>query len=152
VVLRYVEPIALGDGRMRWVYPMAPSDDDTASIDELSLALDLGGLGAESVISTLPDARIEDGGRRGTMPRRGSTPRGAFKVEIAPKQALPAFRATRSTAGGDQADFVMLRWVPDVDWHGVKNSAADVVLAVDVSAGGDDADGQLKASVSEAIL
>ena len=32
-------------------------------------------------------------------------------------------------SGGDQADFVMLRWVPDVEWTQKQAAAAELVLA-----------------------
>ncbi len=152
VVLRYVEPVALGDGRIRWVYPLAHGQTEAQTIDEFSLALDLGALGQDATLSTLPDARVEQGGRLITMRRSVYSPHADFQVELIPKKAVSPLRATRFKSGADQADFVMLRWVPDVDWSAVKESGADMVLAVDVSAGGDDADRQLKLAGAEATL
>jgi len=151
VVLRYVETVALGDGRIRWVYPLAQGHKDTTTIDEFSLALDLSALG-ETTLSTLPDARVEQGGKLITMRRSVYSPRADFQVEIIPSKAVAPLRSTRFKAPMDQADFVMLRWVPDMDWGATPTTTADIVLALDVSAGGDDADRQLKFAVAEATL
>lgn len=151
VVLRYVETVALGDGRIRWVYPLAQGHKDTTTIDEFSLALDLSALG-ETTLATLPDARVEQGGKLITMRRSVYSPRADFQVEIIPRKAVAPLRSTRFKAPTDQADFVMLRWVPDMDWGAAPTTAADIVLALDVSAGGDDADRQLKFAVAEATL
>lgn len=151
VVLRYVETVALGDGRIRWVYPLAQGHKDTTTIDEFSLALDLSALG-ETTIATLPDARVEQGGKLITMRRSVYSPRADFQVEVVPKKAVAPLRSTRFKAPMDQADFVMLRWVPDMDWGATPTTTADIVLALDVSAGGDDADRQLKFAVAEATL
>jgi len=152
VVLRYVEPVSLGEGRIRWVYPMAGAKGESTTIDEFSLAVDLGELGKTATLSTLPDARIEQGGRFVTMRRSVYTPRADFQVEVTPKRTAKSLRIARFDAKGDRADFVMLRWVPDLDWSTERAPNAELVLSVDISAGGDESDRALKLAVTEAVL
>jgi Ca-activated chloride channel family protein len=152
VVLRYVEPVSLSEGKLRWGYPLAQSEAEPATIDEFALKLDLGALGADAELATLPDARIEEGGRYVTMRRSMYTPRADFQVELTPRKLPEPLRVTRFSTGGDQADFVMLRWMPDLDFRAPKRPPVELLLAVDLSAGGDDADLRLKLAVAEAVL
>lgn len=155
VVLRYVELASSAGGTVRYLYPMAvhgPGGPDGSAIGEFSLSVTLETAGKGLRVSTLPDAKVEDDGRRVTMRRSVYTPRGDFQLEATPSERPEPLRVRRFSAGGDQADFVMIRYVPDVDWAAVKPAPAEVVLAVDTSASGDEADHQLKAQVAEAIL
>src|SRR5262249_44244241 len=74
-----------------------------------------------------------------------------FEVEMKHK-ALGAARAWRFQAGRDEADYVMLRYVPEIDWASLLKARGDVVVAVDTSASGDEAQRQLRTATAEAIL
>ena len=152
VVLRYLEVASAAGGTLRYLYPMAQTGPTAAAIGEFSLSVTLDAKEKSLRVSTLPDARVEDDGHRVTMRRSVYTPRADFQLEALPKEAPEPLRVSRFAAGGDQADFVMIRYVPDVDWTTVKTGPAEVVVAVDTSASGDEADHQLKARVAEAIL
>jgi tetratricopeptide (TPR) repeat protein len=58
----------------------------------------------------------------------------------------------RLSAGAETADFVMLRYVPDLDWAAVTQPPGAVVVVVDTSAGNDENTRQLEVAAAEAIL
>lgn len=150
VVLRYLELRTVADGKLEYVYPMGAGEP--VRIGEFSLSVDLGDAGQKMKISTLADARVEDGGRRVTMRRSGYTPRAAFQLEATLVEARPPLTVARFSAGGESADYLLARYTPDVDWESVKGQRGDVVVVVDTSAAGDEASRQLKTATAEAIL
>lgn len=150
VVLRYVEMLPTQAGRLLYVYPMR--SPEPPRIGELSLSVDLGDAGRGARIATLADAVVEDGGRRVSMRRSGYEPRADFQVEASLRAAPAALRVARYAAGEDRADYLMARYVPDVEWTEIKELPADVVLVVDTSASADEAARQQKAAAAEAIL
>jgi Ca-activated chloride channel homolog len=155
VVLRYMELVGSHGGKFEYVYPMRGSDGpkgDPAVIGEFSLSVDLGDAGAGMPLATLADAVVEDGGRRVTMRRSGYAPRADFQLEGQLKSLNGPFRVARFSAGGDRADYVMARYVPDVDWTGIKDLPSDLAVVVDTSASADEASRQQKAAAAEAIL
>ncbi len=150
VVLRYLELLPTGSGELTYIYPMASRS--AVRIGEFSLSVDLGSEGKTMEIATLAEARIEDGGARVTMRRSGYTPRVDFQLEAKLPERSRGVRVSRFDSGGDAADYVMARYVPDVDWDAVAQPRADVVLVVDTSAGADDTTRRLSATVAESIL
>ncbi|WP_437315157.1 VIT domain-containing protein [Sorangium sp. So ce385] len=150
VVLRYVEMLGAPAGKLTYVYPMRSSEP--AQIGEFSLSVDLGQAGQGMQIATLADAVIEDGGRRVSMRRSGYEPRADFQLEAAVKAKPAPLRVSRFAAGEDRADYVMARYVPDVDWAELKELPADLVVVVDTSASADETARQQKAAAAEAIL
>ncbi|WP_437687296.1 VIT domain-containing protein [Sorangium sp. So ce176] len=150
VVLRYVEMLGAPAGKLAYVYPMRSSDP--VQIGEFSLSVDLGQAGQGMQIATLADAVIEDGGRRVSMRRSGYEPRADFQLEASVKAKASPLRVSRFAAGEDRADYVMARYVPDVDWTELKELPADLVVVVDTSASADEPSRQQKASAAEAIL
>ncbi|WP_434042920.1 MULTISPECIES: VIT domain-containing protein [Sorangium] len=150
VVLRYVEMLGAPAGKLAYVYPMRSSDP--VQIGEFSLSVDLGQAGQGMQIATLADAVIEDGGRRVSMRRSGYEPRADFQLEASVKAKPAPLRVSRFAAGEDRADYVMARYVPDVDWTELKELPADLVVVVDTSASADEPSRQQKASAAEAIL
>lgn len=150
VVLRYVELRPLVDGKVSYVYPLgsrAPT-----RIGEFSLSVDLGPEGERMRLATLADARVEENGRRVTMRRSGYTPRAPFQLEATMSQPGPPLTVARFAGGGESADYVLLRYVPDVDWEQLAPPRGDVVVVVDTSAAGDESSRRLKAATAEAIL
>ena len=153
VVLRYMELLPSRDGKIAYLYPMRAADP--VQIGELSLVVDLGDAGRGAPISTLADAVIEDAGRRVSMRRSGYEPRADFQLEATLARtggAKEAFRVARFAAGQDRADYLMARYVPDVDWSAIKELPGDLVVVVDTSASADEAARQQKAAAAEAIL
>lgn len=150
VVLRYLQQIPMVEGRLRFVYPMQAQR--TLRITDFSLNVDLGDLGTRMEISTLADARVEDGGRRVTMRRTGYRPVADFHLEAKLKQPVPPVRVSRFVEGANAADYLMLRYVPDLDWSRVAPQSADVIVVVDTSASGDVAAQRLKTDAAEAVL
>lgn len=150
VVLRYMELLSARGGKLEYVYPMRTVD--APPIGELSLEVDLGDEGVGAPIATLADAVVEDGGRRVTMRRSGYEPRTDFQVEVGVKTKAQPFRVSRFSADGDRADYVMARYVPDIDWAAVKELPGDVVVVVDTSASADETARQIKAAAAEATL
>ena len=59
---------------------------------------------------------------------------------------------SRFQAGNDAADYLMMRYLPDVDWGKFQAPPGAVVVVVDTSAAGDDAARQLKSAAAEAIV
>ncbi|MDC3960152.1 VIT domain-containing protein [Polyangium jinanense] len=152
VVLRYLEVLPSQGGKLEYLYPMR--GEDPARIGEFSLEVDLGVAGSKMRIASLADAVVEDGGRRVTMRRSGYLPRADFQLEAAPIQPEKRVALTvgRFAAGADRADYVMARYVPDIDWATVPEPPGDVAVVVDTSASGDEAVRQQKAAAAEAIL
>ncbi|HEY6728444.1 MAG TPA: VIT domain-containing protein [Polyangiaceae bacterium] len=150
VVLRYLELRTVAGGKLEYLYPMGTGEP--VRIGEFSLAVDLGDAGQKMKISTLADARVEEGGRRVTMRRSGYTPRASFQLEAALVEKRPPLTVARFSAGGESADYLLARYTPDVDWESVKGQRGDVVVVVDTSAAGDEASRQLKTATAEAIL
>ena len=152
VVLRYLELLDARAGKFEYVYPLRGSATEPTTIGEFSLTVDLGDAGVGAPLSTLADAVVEDGGRRVTMRRSGYTPRADFQVEGQLRSQSSPFRVARFAAGGDRADYVMARYVPDVDWASLGEQVADLVVVVDTSASADDAARQQKTAAAEAVL
>ena len=150
VVVRYTELLPTVDGKVRYVYPLR--SDDPIRFDEFSLSVDLGSAGPTLSLATSIDAVVEEDGKRVTMRRSGFVPRADFQLEMSSKLKTKPLRAWRFQAGADQADYVMLRYVPEVDFSQLPPQKGDLVLVVDTSAGGDDSARQLRASAAEAIL
>jgi tetratricopeptide (TPR) repeat protein len=150
VVLRYLQMLALADGRLRYHFPMRA--EPPVRIGEFSLTVDLGKPGRSMALSTLEDARIEDGGEKVTMRRSGFTPQADFLLEARLRDLPPPVRVARFSAGAESADFVMLRYVPDVAFAAAPKQPGAVVVVVDTSAGSDDSTRQLEVAAAEAIL
>lgn len=150
VVTRYLELAPLVDGRLRYVFPLR--SEPPVRIGEFSLSVDLGKAGKGMELSTLEDARIEDGGQKVSMRRSGFTAQADFLLEAKLKTLPPPVRVARFSAGTETADFVMLRYVPDLDWAAVSQQPGAVVVVVDTSAGIDENTRQLEVAAAEAIL
>jgi len=150
VVLSYTQMLPLADGVYRYVYPMGGGDE--VRIQEFSLQADLGDDGKEMNLATLQDATVEADGTKVTMRRSGFVPRSDFLLEMEPKEEAEPMRAMRFSSGRDEADYVMLRYSPEVDWSKQKEVPGDVVVVLDTSAGGDDAERQVRSDAVEAIL
>lgn len=150
VVLRYLERLPVADGVLRYVYPL--QSDDPSRIGEFSLSVDLGDAGAGMEIATLADARVEADGRLVTMRRSGFVPQADFQIEARLADRPQPVRISRYDNPQDSADYVMLRYVPDVDWDAYAERRADVVVVVDTSAAADDDARHLGPATAEAIL
>lgn len=150
VVLRYVQINPSNDGKLTYVYPMGQGEP--VRIGEFSLSVDLGTSGAKMRIATLADARVEQSGRAVTMRRSGYTPRADFQLEATLPTQRPPLAVSRFKGDGESADYVMVRYTPDLDWKGVKQQRGDVVVVVDTSAAGDEASRQLKTATAESVL
>lgn len=150
VVVRYTELLPTVDGKTRYVYPLR--SEDPVRFDEFALSVDLGAAGPTMTIATSIDAVVEESGSKVTMRRSGFVPRADFQLEMTSKVKTKPLRAWRFQAGTDQADYVMLRYVPEVDFSSLPPQKADLVLVVDTSAGGDDSARQLRTAAAEAIL
>ncbi len=150
IVLRYLEHLPVTDGVLRYHYPL--QGEKPTRIGEFSLSVDLGEHGTMMDIATLADARVEDGGRLVTMRRSGFTPRADFQLEAKLHTPVPPLRVSRYATGPNSADYVMVRYTPDIAWHDYKNAAADVVVVVDTSAAGDETSRHFKMATAEAIL
>ncbi len=161
VVVRYQQLLAETEHKLHFSYPMAaPVGREAATIEEFALEVSLRGDMAEQFSSaTSAEARVE--GRQGeriSMRRSGYTPRADFELELTRKtdskhQPEP-LRVALLESGRDQADYVMLRWVPDLEL-GLDKAAlpkGEVVIVVDTSAGSDGAEHQAKLAVAEAML
>ena len=150
VVLRYIEMLPMVEGKTRYVYPLR--SDDPVRFDEFALSVDVGGTDQDVEVASSLDARVEPGGRTVSMRRSGYIPRADFQLEIASKKKRPPVAAWRFQAGADQADYVMLRYVPEKDFAKEPQANADVVLVVDTSAGGDETSRQLRVAAAESTL
>ncbi len=149
-VLRYLQRLPLVEDRMRFVHPL--QSRDPSRIGEFALTVDLGEAGTQMDLSTLDDARVENGGRLITMRRSGFKPLADFQLEARLRTPVAPMRVSRFVAGGDSADYVMARFVPDVDWTAIEVQKVEVVVVVDTSGGGDDSSRQLKTATAEAVL
>jgi Ca-activated chloride channel homolog len=150
VVLTYSQLMPLADGVYRYVYPLAGSGD--TAIQEFSLNVSLGDEGDDYSVATLQDARVEKDGKHISMRRSGFVPRADFLLELNPKKEIEPLRAMRFSTGKNEADYVMLRYAPEVEWNKLDKVPGDVVVVLDTSAGGDESDRQVKADAVEAIL
>ncbi|MBM4319821.1 MAG: VWA domain-containing protein, partial [Deltaproteobacteria bacterium] len=150
VVLRYQQLLGRAGGELRYLYPLQSSDP--VRIGEFSLQVDLGEEGRKMALTTLADARVEEGGRRVTMRRSGYTPRADFVLEARLPPSPAAISAARFSMGGETADYVMLRHVPDLDWTTVKELRGEIVVVVDTSAASDETTRTLQTTTAEAIL
>ncbi len=150
VILSYFELLPLVDGVYRYVYPMAAGEGP--AIQEFSLHVDLGDEGENYAVSTLQEARLEQDGSAISMRRSGFRPRADFLLELEPTEAVEPLRALRFNSGGDEADYVMLRYAPEADWDSLKTVPGDVVVILDTSAGGDPSDRQVRSDTVEAVL
>lgn len=149
VVLRYSQLLPTVEGKLRYVYPLRSADP--VRYDEFALSVDVGESGPRSTIATSLDATVEPGGKLVTMRRSGYVPQADFQLEITPPKQQP-LRAWRFAAGADQADYVMLRYAPDVDFAALPAQKGAVVVVVDTSASGDETARQLRVAEAEAIL
>ncbi|MCP4678589.1 MAG: AgmX/PglI C-terminal domain-containing protein [Deltaproteobacteria bacterium] len=150
VVLSYTEMLPLVDGVYRYVYPMGGHDE--APIAEFSLDVNLGDEGEDLDISTLQEARVDKDKTHISMRRSGFVPRSDFLLELTPKETPVPLRTLRISLKEDEADYVMVRYSPDVDWDQLDRVPGDVVVVLDTSAGGDDSDRQVRSDAVEAIL
>ncbi len=150
VVLSYTEMLPLTDGVYRYVYPMGGGAE--APIAEFALDVNLGEEGEKLDISTLQEARVEHDRTRISMRRSGFVPRSDFLLELKPREAPEPLRAMRYELIEKEADYVMIRYSPDVDWMQLKQIPGDVVVVLDTSAGGDDSARQVRSDAVEAIL
>ncbi|HEY8041920.1 MAG TPA: VIT domain-containing protein [Polyangiaceae bacterium] len=149
VVLRYTQLLPTVEGKVRYVYPLRSADP--VRFDEFSLSIDVGDAGSQSRIATSLDATVEPGGKLVTMRRSGYVPQADFQIEITPPKQ-PPLRAWRFSAGTDQADYVMLRYAPEIDFASLPPQKGAVVVVVDTSASGDETARQLRVAEAEAIL
>ena len=160
IVVRYQQLLSESRGKLRYSYPLAgPGGRNSPSIDEFSLAVELrGDLAEKFTVSTLDEATVSNGEALITMRRTGFTPRSDFELELTRKPSdkeedkAPPLRLSQYQGAADQARFVMLRWLPDLDFSKVPSPRADVVVVVDTSAFGDDAEHRSRVAVAEALL
>ncbi|MCL2723548.1 MAG: AgmX/PglI C-terminal domain-containing protein [Polyangiaceae bacterium] len=150
VVLRYIEMLPAVSGKTQYVYPLR--SEDPVRFDEFALSVDIGASDQEVDVASSLDARVEPSGRIVSMRRSGYVPQADFQLELTAKKKSPPVGAWRFSAGADQADYVMFRYVPDADFAKLPASDADVVLVVDTSAGGDQQARQLRVAAAEASL
>jgi Flp pilus assembly protein TadD len=150
VVLSYTQYLPLADGSYRYIYPMGGEGE--SRIQEFSLQVILGDEGQDYEIATLQDARVEEDSSMISIRRSGFVPRSDFLLELTPVEKVEPLRAYRFSSGYREADYVMLRYAPEVEWSEMTEVPGDVVLVVDTSAGGGEAERQVRASVAEAVL
>ena len=150
VVLRYLQLLPANEGILRYLYPL--QSKEPVRIGEFSLSVNLGEEGREMQITTLAEARVEDGGRLVTVRRSGYVPRADFLLEARLDTEPEPVRVSRAAAGGDTADYVMVRYTPDIDWLQAGELRGEVVVVVDTSAAGDESSRAVKAAAAEAIL
>ncbi len=152
VVLRYLEMASSRGDRFEYVYPLRGSVGEPVTIGEFSLTVDLGEAAVGMPLATLADAVVEDGGRRVTMRRSGYTPRADFQLEGRLRARGAPLRVARYSAGGDLADYVMARYLPEADWAHLPEQPGDLVVVVDTSASADEAGRAQKTAAAEAVL
>lgn len=150
VVLRYLELLPTVEGKTRYVYPLRSADP--VRFDEFSLTADLGAPSAERAVATSLDATIDKIGRTVSMRRSGYVPRADFQIEIGNVKPKSPVRAWRFEAGQNQADYLMMRWVPDLDFTKMPAAKGEVVVVVDTSAGGDESARALRTAAAEGVL
>lgn len=151
VVLSYSELLPLNDNGYRYVYPMA-AGGAAVTVQEFALKVRLGDQGKDYSIATLQDATVSVDGASVSMRRSGFRPRADFLLELKPKKSPDAMRVVRFNASDNEADYVMVRYMPQVEWQKLDKVAGEVVVVMDTSAGGDEADRQVRADAVEAIL
>ncbi len=149
VVLRYTQLLPTVEGKLRYVYPLRSADP--VRFDEFALSVDVGEAGPKSRLATSLDATVEPGGKLVTMRRSGYVPQADFQLEMTPPKQAP-LRAWRFAAGADQADYVMIRYAPEIDFATMPPQKGAVVVVVDTSASGDETARQLRTAEAEAIL
>jgi Ca-activated chloride channel homolog len=152
VVLRYIELLPQIEGKTRYVYPLR--SDDAVRFDEFALSVDLGSRGPGLHVATSLDATVEQNGSLVSMRRSGYVPQADFQLEMSETQPSPPVRAWRFAAGSDQADYVMMRYVPDrdVNFASLPPAKGEVVVVVDTSAGGDETERSERTAAAEGIL
>jgi Ca-activated chloride channel family protein len=150
VVLRYIELLPQVEGKIRYVYPLR--SDDPVRFDEFALSVDLGTQGAAMHVATSLDATLEQSSSLVTMRRSGYVPQADFQLEMTPTLPSPPVRAWRFAAGSDQADYVMMRYVPEVNFASLPPAKGEVVVVVDTSAGGDESERAERTAAAEGIL
>jgi tetratricopeptide (TPR) repeat protein len=149
VVLRYTQLLPTVEGKLRYVYPLRSADP--VRFDEFALSVDVGDAGPKGHLATSLDATVEPGGKLVTMRRSGYVPQADFQLELTPPKPAP-LRAWRFAAGADQADYVMIRYAPEIDFASMPPQKGAVVVVVDTSASGDETARQLRTAEAEAIL
>jgi Ca-activated chloride channel family protein len=153
VVLRYTQLLPTVEGKLRYVYPLRSADP--VRFDEFALSVDVGDGGASPqggpLLATSLDATVEPGGKLVTLRRSGYVPQADFQLEMTPPKQAP-LRAWRFAAGADQADYVMIRYAPEIDFASMPPQKGAVVVVVDTSASGDETARQLRTAEAEAIL
>lgn len=149
VVLRYTQLLPTVEGKLRYVYPLRSADP--VRFDEFALSVDVGEAGPKGRLATSLDATVEPGGKLVTMRRSGYVPQADFQLEMTPPKQAP-LRAWRFAAGADQADYVMIRYAPEIDFASMPPQKGAVVVVVDTSASGDETARQLRTAEAEAIL
>ncbi len=159
IVVRYQQLLSETDGKLHYSYPLSgPGAGQAPTIEEFALAVELRGeLHEHYAISTLGEATVSSDNRLISMRRSGFTPRADFELELSRKDddskgPNAPLRLSEYQAGADQARFIMLRWLPDIDFEALPTPRADVVVVVDTSAFGDDAEHQSRLAVAEALL
>ncbi|EDM77138.1 protein containing a von Willebrand factor type A domain [Plesiocystis pacifica SIR-1] len=169
VVVRYQQLLSETEGKLRYRYPMAaPAGRDEAAIEEFGLEVQLRGeMATDFVPATRSEARIEGRDRdRVAMRRSGYTPRADFELELNRRHERDEDRPEalrvdllHPNGGGhgeeaDEADYFMLRWLPDerLDLSKAEVPKGEVVVVVDTSAGSDPGEHQAKLAVAEALL
>jgi Ca-activated chloride channel family protein len=161
IVLRYQQLLHESEGKLRYRYPMAaPVGRESAMIEEFSLELALRGeMPKQYGLATRSDARVEGREKdRVTMRRSGFLPRADFELELTRKRGggedtqPKSLRIDVLEPGKDIADYVMLRWTPDVEFTANAAPKGEVVVVVDTSAGSNPGEHQAKLAVAEALL
>ncbi len=152
VVLRYIELLPSIEGKVRYVYPLR--SDDPVRFDEFALSVDLGSQGAGLRVATSLDATLEQNSTLVSMRRSGYVPQADFQLEMSPNLPPPPVRAWRFATGSDQADYVMVRYVPDhdVNFAALPPAKGELVVVVDTSAGGDESERAERTAAAEGIL
>lgn len=156
IVVRYQQLLSETGGKLHYSYPLAPANDREApTIEEFALAVELrGDLADHYAVSTLGEATVSTDNRLVSMRRSGFTPRADFELELTriDDEPIAPLRLSEYQADRDHARFVMLRWLPDIDFASLPTPRADIVVVVDTSAFGDDAEHQSRVAVAEALL
>ena len=135
VVLKYMQILSLVENKTRFVYPLR--SDDPVRFDEFALTVDMGEAGPEMRIASSLDARVKIRWEHMSIRRSGYVPQADFQLEFEMKKASEPLRAWRFAAGADQADYVIVRYVPDLDFAKLRNVQGDIAVVVDTSAAGD---------------
>ncbi|MGZ3418873.1 MAG: VIT domain-containing protein, partial [Polyangiales bacterium] len=150
IVLRYVEVFPTVEGKTRYVYPLRSTDP--VRFDEFALSADLGPETPGRLVATSLDATVDGDGRHISMRRSGYVPRADFQIEISGNKPKSPLRAWRYEAGANQADYLMVRYVPDLDFAKLPAAKGEVVVVVDTSAGGEESARALRIAAAEGVL